>query len=154
MRKRGAGARPGRQASLACDGAAEKGRLARKAVLYIKDAQVSQMAGAGCQTLYRSVELDKMKLAAQLKGMPMLELRPGCECCDRDLPPSSEDARICSYECTFCVDCAETILRGVCPNCGGNLVPRPIRPTSMLTRHPASAKRVVKADNCLSRAAE
>jgi hypothetical protein len=84
----------------------------------------------------------------------MLELRPGCECCDRDLPPSSEDARICTYECTFCVHCAETILRGVCPNCGGNLVPRPIRPASMLARHPASDKRIVKADGCRARAAE
>jgi uncharacterized protein len=86
--------------------------------------------------------------------MLMLELRPGCECCDRDLPPSSGDARICTYECTFCAHCAETILRGVCPNCGGNLVPRPIRPASMLARHPASDKRIVKADGCLARAAE
>jgi uncharacterized protein len=45
----------------------------------------------------------------------MLELRPGCECCDRDLPPASADARICSYECTFCADCAETVLKGICP---------------------------------------
>ncbi|HLT92522.1 MAG TPA: DUF1272 domain-containing protein [Woeseiaceae bacterium] len=59
----------------------------------------------------------------------MLELRPNCEWCDRDLPPSSADARICSYECTWCADCAEQVLEGVCPNCGGNLVPRPIRPS-------------------------
>jgi hypothetical protein len=84
----------------------------------------------------------------------MLELRPGCECCDRDLPPSSPDARICSYECTFCANCANAVLRGVCPNCGGNLVPRPIRPASMLARHPASAKRIVKADGCVSSPAE
>lgn len=58
----------------------------------------------------------------------MLELRPNCERCDRDLPPESAEARICSYECTFCADCAENHLRGVCPNCGGNFVPRPIRP--------------------------
>ncbi len=58
----------------------------------------------------------------------MLELRPNCELCDRDLPPSSTDARICSYECTWCAQCADEVLQGVCPNCGGNLVPRPIRP--------------------------
>ena len=57
----------------------------------------------------------------------MLELRPNCERCDRDLPPGA-DARICSYECTFCVECAEVGLRNVCPNCGGGFVPRPIRP--------------------------
>ena len=56
----------------------------------------------------------------------MLELRPNCERCDRDLPPQA-DARICSYECTFCPECAE-LLRNVCPNCGGGFVPRPVRP--------------------------
>jgi hypothetical protein len=74
----------------------------------------------------------------------MLELRPGCECCDRDLPPDSSEARICTYECTFCAGCAEGVLGGVCPNCGGNLVVRPIRPPAMLARHPASTRRVVK----------
>lgn len=58
----------------------------------------------------------------------MLELRPNCELCDRDLPPASREARICSYECTFCASCVDTVLRNVCPNCGGGLVPRPIRP--------------------------
>lgn len=58
----------------------------------------------------------------------MLELRPNCEACDRDLPPDSAEARICSYECTFCADCVETLLHNVCPNCGGGFVPRPIRP--------------------------
>ncbi len=58
----------------------------------------------------------------------MLQLRPNCECCDRDLPPNSTEARICSYECTFCADCVETVLQNVCPNCGGGFVPRPIRP--------------------------
>jgi len=56
----------------------------------------------------------------------MLELRPNCERCDRDLPPQAE-ARICSYECTFCPECAD-VLQNVCPNCGGGFVPRPIRP--------------------------
>jgi hypothetical protein len=79
----------------------------------------------------------------------MLELRPNCECCDRDLPPDSRDARICTYECTFCAECAEAVLKGVCPNCGGNFSPRPIRPGHMLLKHPASTKRVVKDDGCL-----
>jgi len=57
-----------------------------------------------------------------------LALRPNCEWCDKDLPPESTDARICSYECTFCADCVERQLRNVCPNCGGGFVPRPIRP--------------------------
>lgn len=58
----------------------------------------------------------------------MLELRPNCELCDVDLPPDSTEARICTYECTFCADCVEQVLHDVCPNCGGNFQPRPIRP--------------------------
>lgn len=53
----------------------------------------------------------------------MLELRPNC-----DLVPQDPKARICSYECTFCVDCVEDVLCNVCPNCGGGFVARPIRP--------------------------
>ncbi len=60
--------------------------------------------------------------------MPALELRPNCELCDRDLPPASYEARICSNECTFCADCTDNTLHNVCPNCGGELVRRPIRP--------------------------
>jgi hypothetical protein len=75
----------------------------------------------------------------------MLALRPNCECCDRDLPPESGEARICSFECTFCADCAEGRLGGICPNCGGNLVARPIRPAALLAKYPASIERVVKA---------
>lgn len=78
----------------------------------------------------------------------MLELRPNCECCSRDLPPDSTDTVICTYECTFCVACAEHVLSGICPNCGGNLVPRPIRPPAMLLKNPASTKRVVKSEGC------
>ncbi|MEZ5647541.1 MAG: DUF1272 domain-containing protein [Alphaproteobacteria bacterium] len=74
----------------------------------------------------------------------MLALRPNCECCDRNLPAHSPDAFICSYECTFCRDCAEGAFRGICPNCSGNLVPRPIRPANKLEKHPASEERVVK----------
>ncbi len=58
----------------------------------------------------------------------MLELRPVCENCARDLPPHSTEARICSFECTFCRACVEGVLANVCPNCGGGFVPRPIRP--------------------------
>jgi hypothetical protein len=75
----------------------------------------------------------------------MLQLRPNCECCDRDLPPASDVARICTFECTFCARCADERFAGVCPNCGGDLVVRPIRPPAMLARHPASTVRVTKA---------
>lgn len=72
----------------------------------------------------------------------MLELRPNCECCDKDLPPDSGEAWICSFECTFCSTCASDRLAGRCPNCGGELVRRPIRPADRLARHPASTQRV------------
>lgn len=72
----------------------------------------------------------------------MLELRPNCETCDRDLPPESADARICSFECTYCASCAT--LAGACPNCGGNLERRPIRAAAALVKYPASTKRVHK----------
>jgi hypothetical protein len=78
----------------------------------------------------------------------MLELRPNCECCDRDLPPGSLDARICTYECTFCADCSDKALHGICPNCGGELVRRPVRPAPRLAMHPASTKRVLKPAGC------
>lgn len=83
----------------------------------------------------------------------MLELRPNCECCDRDLPPESRDALICTFECTFCTDCAETRLAGICPNCGGDLVRRPIRPADKLVKYPASTKRILKAEGCAPKAA-
>ncbi|RYX89822.1 MAG: DUF1272 domain-containing protein [Comamonadaceae bacterium] len=78
----------------------------------------------------------------------MLQLRPGCECCNRDLPADTADARICTFECTFCVDCAEGTLAGVCPNCGGDLVRRPVRPPAMLAKYPASTERVFKPEGC------
>jgi hypothetical protein len=78
----------------------------------------------------------------------MLELRPNCECCDRDLPPESPDAVICSFECTFCRRCAEGVLKGRCPNCGGELVRRPVRPAAKLAIHPASTRRIVKPAGC------
>ena len=78
----------------------------------------------------------------------MLALRPNCEFCDKELPPDSTQACICSYECTFCRDCVESILANVCPNCGGGFTARPIRPQVehrpgiSLTQHPASQTRV------------
>jgi hypothetical protein len=74
----------------------------------------------------------------------MLQLRPNCETCDRDLPPDSPEARICSFECTFCATCAEGPLGDHCPNCGGNLERRPIRPAEALARYPASTERVLR----------
>ncbi|HVE48870.1 MAG TPA: DUF1272 domain-containing protein [Casimicrobiaceae bacterium] len=75
----------------------------------------------------------------------MLELRPTCEHCNKPLPPSSLEARICTFECTFCVTCVTGLLANVCPNCGGAFVPRPIRPSknwkgeNYLGKYPASA---------------
>ena len=66
----------------------------------------------------------------------MLKLKPSCECCDRDLPPDSQDARICSFECTFCA------------TCGGELVRRPIRPPAALARFPAATERHVRPSGC------
>ena len=71
----------------------------------------------------------------------ILELRPDCERCGRDLSPDSLDARICTFECTFCSECVEGPLSGTCPNCGGNFEPRPIRPAGKLQRFPASMVR-------------
>lgn len=78
-----------------------------------------------------------------------LELRPNCECCDRDLPPASQDAYICTYECTFCVTCATDKLHWVCANCGGELVRRPIRPEAKLVKDPASTRRVLRSEPCV-----
>ncbi len=82
-----------------------------------------------------------------VQGLSMLLLKPGCECCDADLAADSIDARICSFECTFCAGCAER-LSDRCPNCGGDLVPRPIRPASKLGSNPPSTARVHKPLGC------
>lgn len=78
----------------------------------------------------------------------MLELRPNCECCDRDLPPQSTEARICSFECTFCAACADTTLHGRCPNCSGELAVRPRRPAALLAKYPAVTQRTLKPAGC------
>ncbi|WP_192507148.1 DUF1272 domain-containing protein [Pseudoalteromonas aurantia] len=78
----------------------------------------------------------------------MLEIRPNCECCDKDLLPDSTEAMICTYECTFCVKCVDEILENVCPNCGGGFTLRPVRPKVArrvglsIVDQPASTKRV------------
>lgn len=86
----------------------------------------------------------------------MLRLKPNCECCDVDLSPENEQARICSFECTFCNECADINFKNVCPNCGGELVKRPIRPAALLAKFPASVERYLheahsKYDNYASR---
>ena len=84
-------------------------------------------------------------LSLSRKGIEeMLLLKPNCECCDTDLPPDAPNARMCTFECTFCADCAEQRFGNVCPNCGGNLVARPIRPQQHLVKHPASTRRFSK----------
>ena len=77
----------------------------------------------------------------------MLEMRPNCECCDRDLDPSGDDARICSFECTWCADCA-VHLDGTCPNCGGPLVARPPRAAALLEQFPPKAERTPARGDC------
>lgn len=74
----------------------------------------------------------------------MLELRPNCENCGKDLPYNSTEAMICSFECTFCKACAEGVLNNKCPNCGGGFEKRPARPESLIEKYPASVKRVYK----------
>lgn len=77
-----------------------------------------------------------------------LDLRPNCEWCDKDLPPAATDARICTFECTFCADCVDRRLSNVCPNCGGGFAPRPIRPATewrpglSVAKRPPSTTRV------------
>jgi len=78
----------------------------------------------------------------------MLQLRPSCECCDKALAPESSEARICSFECTFCASCADTVLHGICSNCGGELVPRPRRPAGKFAAYPASTERIFKPAGC------
>ena len=77
----------------------------------------------------------------------MLEIRPSCEHCDKILAFDAKDAMICSFECTFCKDCVESFLKEVCPNCGGNFTPRPIRPKILLEKNPVSEKRIYKPVN-------
>ncbi|MCC3291377.1 DUF1272 domain-containing protein [Arthrobacter sp. zg-Y1110] len=75
----------------------------------------------------------------------MLEIRPNCECCNRDLAPSDE-TYICTFECTWCPTCVDRFQDRACPNCGGNLQPRPIRPAWWLEENPPSTMRVVSPD--------
>lgn len=74
----------------------------------------------------------------------MLQIKPNCEHCNKDLPNKSNEAMICSFECTYCKSCAIEIFENVCPSCSGNFVPRPIRPSKMIEKYPASTKKVYK----------
>ncbi len=74
----------------------------------------------------------------------MLAIRPTCEHCNKLLPNESEEAMICSFECTYCIDCVTTILHNVCPNCGGGFTLRPTRPTHYLEKYPVSTEIVHK----------
>jgi uncharacterized protein len=93
-------------------------------------------------------EFAMIRFGSNREATMALQLRPNCEYCDKDLPPNATDARICSYECTFCADCAENKLHNVCPNCGGGFTARPIRPATerrpgvCVAKHPPSDKRV------------
>ena len=79
----------------------------------------------------------------------MLLMKPNCECCNRDLPPDSPEARICSFECTFCSDCVTTRVGGKCPNCGGRFERRPVRPAPAARQYPPVAERTFKPQGCL-----
>lgn len=81
-----------------------------------------------------------------LLSVLMLLLKPNCECCNRDLPPDSRDAWICSFECTFCTECVGRL--GRCPNCEGEFVRRPIRPEAALRQYPATRERTFKPQGC------
>jgi hypothetical protein len=89
-----------------------------------------------------------MRRLQHREGIMALQLRPNCEYCDKDLPPRATEARICTFECTFCADCVENKLHNVCPNCGGGFAPRPIRPATewrpglSVAKCPPSDKRV------------
>ena len=133
-------------------------------VFGMKD-EIKFLTNASCRTwvnchLFRAAQQKSRRLTqAENAGVMhyngkliMLELRPNCECCDKDLPPESTEAMICTFECTFCASCAENTLNYICPNCSGNLVPRPIRPVSALKRFPASNKRVLKETGCVKNA--
>ena len=78
----------------------------------------------------------------------MLQLRPSCECCDRDLPYDTDQALICTFECTFCSECNDTKFHGVCPNCGGELLRRPRRPAAAVAKYPPSTDRVFNPAGC------
>jgi len=80
----------------------------------------------------------------------MLEIRPNCECCDVNLAPDSNEVLICSFECTFCLVCADTVFNFICPNCGGELVRRPIRPEDKLVDNPPSRQRVFNPNHRLN----
>lgn len=112
--------------------------------LYLKPFQ----RFSGRQRAWRSSNYRDPEPSGRSGLPPMLQLRPNCECCNRDLPPESTEALICSFECTFCRSCSEHVLDGRCPNCGGELVARPRRTAEKLAKHPASTDRIFKLQGC------
>lgn len=74
----------------------------------------------------------------------MLEIRPTCEHCNKSLSYDSDEAMICTFECTYCIDCVNNVLHKVCPNCGGGFEKRPIRPKALLKKYPVSTKVVFR----------
>ena len=84
---------------------------------------------------------------SKVKFVRTLELRPTCENCDKSLPPDSQEAMICTYECTFCSTCVTEILENVCPNCGGGFEKRPVRPKTELKKNPVTSIKVHKPVN-------
>lgn len=92
--------------------------------------------------IYRTYAKTSFFCKKHLKAM--LEIRPICENCGKLLPNQSQEAMICSFECTFCADCVQNILHNVCPNCGGGFEKRPVRPKKELSKHPAQSKPLLK----------
>ena len=112
-------------------------------------------APSSCTCAIRRAVLPKLPFNSNVRPVfhfteedNMLQLRPNCECCAKNLPPESTEARICSFECTFCESCATNTLAGQCPNCGGELLTRPRRPLSKLAKYPASTERIVRPNGC------
>ena len=93
------------------------------------------------------MDRQRYTFTSEFQTKAMLAIRPNCENCNKNLPHNSTEAMICTYECTFCQECAEKLLKSVCPNCGGGFTPRPIRPLAQLMKHPASDMRVLKPVN-------
>src|SRR6266700_104307 len=118
---------------------------ARKKTAWLANSEAASAKRSKRLCRRRATGIRQLKLVS---GSGMLELRANCEWCDKDLPPGATDARICTYECTFCAECVEQVLHNVCPNCGGGFVRRPIRPMTerrpgvCLEKQPASSKRV------------
>jgi hypothetical protein len=116
-----------------------------------RSSEIATLSGAFAIDAGAGQDFDPRVLLFEKTGFEMLELRPNCEWCGCDLPPESSEARICSYECTYCATCVHEVLHNVCATCGGGFTPRPIRPkgahrpglTLGLGHQPASTEKVM-----------